>query len=354
MQKLLTISIAAYNQEKYIEQAIDSLIDIRTIDELEIFIVDDGGQDKTLEIAQKYAQNYPKSIFPVHKENGGYGTTINYSIGHMSGKYFRMLDGDDWYDKKGFYEFIVELRKTDADVVITPYYEGSRKDEMRQVHWNMPWGKRINIDSMGGKQTFGMWAITYRADVIKKSGMWLPPTLYVDQVYNIVPFTYAVTIKFIKNGVYCYRTGQDGQSISRAARIRNTQDILDLCILQCRFYEDQKQVKGNNLNYVASRIGGDAYQFSFNTLIMHPISKENLNRLIEFDKRVKQLSLDVYYKAQEVGRWHLLVALFRMTHYQIYWVMRLLPDGFLHKLWLIYKKYCERRRISSFKVRTEV
>ncbi|MCD7790137.1 MAG: glycosyltransferase family 2 protein [Bacteroides thetaiotaomicron] len=79
MNKILTTSIAAYNVENYIRRTNDSLIDEEIIDDLEILVVDDGGKDNTLKIAQEYVEKYPKSIFPVHKENGGYGFTINTS-----------------------------------------------------------------------------------------------------------------------------------------------------------------------------------------------------------------------------------------------------------------------------------
>lgn len=46
MKKLLTISIAAYNMEKYIWEALDSLIDKRVIDDLAIFVVGGGGTNK--------------------------------------------------------------------------------------------------------------------------------------------------------------------------------------------------------------------------------------------------------------------------------------------------------------------
>ena len=338
MKKLLTISIAAYNQEKYIKQTLDSLIDETIIDELEIFVVDDGANDHSLEIAQQYAAKYPQSIFPIHKENGGYGSTVNYSIAHMSGKYFRMLDGDDWYETKEFCNFVLALKNTDADVVITPYYEGIT-GKMKCVRWDVPWGETIRIESMDARQTFGMWAITYKSDVIRKSGMVLPPMFYIDQIYNIVPFAYSETISFLNHAVYCYRTGQEGQSISRAARIRHTCDILNLCVWQCDFYEKLKSSCGKNLNYIASRIGGDAYQFSFNTLIMYPVSKDNLNRLIEFEKTISRLSPDIYNKAKEVGRWRFFIYLLRKTNYRLYWFMRFVPDGFLYKIWWLYKRH---------------
>lgn len=61
--KILTVSIAAYNMEKYIRQALDSLIDERVIGDLDVFVIDDGGTDRTFEIAKEYAAKYPHSIF---------------------------------------------------------------------------------------------------------------------------------------------------------------------------------------------------------------------------------------------------------------------------------------------------
>ena len=106
MEKILTISIAAYNMEQYIEHTLNSLIDEHIIDLLEIFVVDDGSMDRTLEIAMQYAKRYPQSIYPIHKENGGYGSTINTSVKLATGKYFKLLDGDDWYAKENLPAFI--------------------------------------------------------------------------------------------------------------------------------------------------------------------------------------------------------------------------------------------------------
>ena len=49
--KLLTVSIAAYNVEKYLEETLKSLTDKRYVNDLEVLVVDDGSKDKTGEIA---------------------------------------------------------------------------------------------------------------------------------------------------------------------------------------------------------------------------------------------------------------------------------------------------------------
>ena len=57
--KILTVSVAAYNVENTIEEVLDSLVVPDIMDKLEVFVVDDGGIDGTLKIAQKYQKKYP-------------------------------------------------------------------------------------------------------------------------------------------------------------------------------------------------------------------------------------------------------------------------------------------------------
>ena len=122
-EKLLTISIAAYNVQSYIEQNLNSIIKSKYIDLIEVFVVDDGGQDNTLAIAQKYAEKYPDSIYPVHKENGGYGTTVNYSAEHATGKYFRLLDGDDWFNTEGLDKLMEHIQQMEVSAITLKRYE---------------------------------------------------------------------------------------------------------------------------------------------------------------------------------------------------------------------------------------
>ena len=85
-EKLLTISVAAYNVEDYLDQALESLADPAYVNRLEVFVVDDGGSDQSLLIAKSYEEKYPDTFHAIHKENGGYGSTVNYSIAHATGE----------------------------------------------------------------------------------------------------------------------------------------------------------------------------------------------------------------------------------------------------------------------------
>ena len=127
--------------EKYIRQALDSLLSCRHAQSIEIFVIDDGGTDHTLEIAKEYAWKHPGTVIPVHKENGGYGSTINYSIEHATGKYFKQLDGDDWFCADKLDDFICLLGNVDDDMVFSQtieYHEDSGEETVRDVCYHFP------------------------------------------------------------------------------------------------------------------------------------------------------------------------------------------------------------------------
>ena len=123
MEKILTISIAAYNAEKYISKCLDSLLNTRVRDQLEIIIVNDGSTDDTLIIAQRYYVNYPNIIKIIDKENGGHGSTINASIKEATGKYYKIIDSDDWVDENGLEKLVDYLSYHNVDMVLNPFNE---------------------------------------------------------------------------------------------------------------------------------------------------------------------------------------------------------------------------------------
>ena len=86
MNKVLTVSVAAYQVEKYLTENLESMVLSEVMDQLEVFIIDDGGKDASLEIARSYERRFPNTFHAVHKENGGYGTTVNWSIQNATGK----------------------------------------------------------------------------------------------------------------------------------------------------------------------------------------------------------------------------------------------------------------------------
>jgi glycosyltransferase involved in cell wall biosynthesis len=93
---LITALIDTYNQERYVEQAVASVLDQGlSASELEIVIVDDGSTDRTSSILQKFV---PRVKY-LRKENGGQASALNTALREVHGPIVAFLDGDDWWAK---------------------------------------------------------------------------------------------------------------------------------------------------------------------------------------------------------------------------------------------------------------
>ena len=56
VEKILTVTVPSYNVEKFLENTLNSFVDERVLDDIEVLIVDDGSKDKTAEIGRKYEE----------------------------------------------------------------------------------------------------------------------------------------------------------------------------------------------------------------------------------------------------------------------------------------------------------
>ncbi len=218
MEKILTVSIAAYNVEEYIRHTLDSIITPGSIDALQILVVDDGGKDGTLQIVKEYEEKYPDSVFGVHKENGGYGSVLNTSIRLAKGKYFKQLDGDDWFVTENMDAFVEMLRSCEADYVITPMNKFNEADEsivLRDYFTEVPEGI-YSFDEMDFKQISPMHCSTFRTELLQKHNITITEhCFYTDVELVNRPVPYMETVYVWHTPVYVYRVGREGQSVSK-------------------------------------------------------------------------------------------------------------------------------------------
>ena len=119
--KVLTILVPVYNTEKYIRRCLASLLGPEVLESIEVLVINDGSKDHSSEIAREYVEKYPDTVVLVDKENGGHGSTINAGVERAKGKYFRVLDSDDWFNTVEFVEYVNRLQSEDADLVVTDY-----------------------------------------------------------------------------------------------------------------------------------------------------------------------------------------------------------------------------------------
>jgi len=91
-------------------KCIDSLLVGK--DDVEILIVNDGSnKDDTAKIADEYEKKYPTICKAIHKENGGHGDAVMFGLRAATGEFFKVVDSDDYLDKKSFLEVLNKLKE---------------------------------------------------------------------------------------------------------------------------------------------------------------------------------------------------------------------------------------------------
>lgn len=98
MEVLLSVCIRTHNQERFIREALDSVLCQKTTFDFEIIVSDDASSDGTVAILQEYAIKYPTKIRLLLSEtNLGGPNNLKRVIEASQAKYITCLDGDDYY-----------------------------------------------------------------------------------------------------------------------------------------------------------------------------------------------------------------------------------------------------------------
>jgi glycosyltransferase involved in cell wall biosynthesis/predicted SAM-dependent methyltransferase len=105
LTNLISVIVTSYNHEKYIKQAIDSILSQKNVN-MEILLADDCSKDKTLTIMKKYAKEYPNIIRLLERKNNlGLSKNIQDCIKQSKGDYIAFCEGDDyWIDDYKLYK----------------------------------------------------------------------------------------------------------------------------------------------------------------------------------------------------------------------------------------------------------
>ena len=314
-QKVLTISIAAYNVEKFLDRTINSLLVDDVIDDLEVIIVNDGSTDSTSDIADKYALKYPKSIIVVNKENAGYGSTINTSIKMATGKYFKQLDGDDWYETQNISAYVEYLRNVDSDIVITPYYKcfsNTNKKILDDKHDNID-SFTTDINNIQIKSNLLMHEVTFKTGVLKKNAIHITEgCFYTDNEYTVLPLLNSSSISKFPAPIYCYQLGLEGQSVSIEGVRKHYKDNAKVAVKIYKYYLLKRNdlcnsVKDYMENYKINSLTRNAY--SAYMILERPESHKK--ELMSFDRFIKTKYPEIYKITMRSRR----VAILRYTHF---------------------------------------
>lgn len=227
MEKLLSIAIPSYNMEKYLNRCLDSFIveDSDLLSKLEIIVVNDGSKDSTSVIAHEYNSKYPETFLVIDKENGHYGSCINAALGIATGKYFRIVDADDWVDTASLLVLLKDLANREEDCLFTRFtiHDCNKNELVEQDTTGLVWNTTLDLHKYEmPTNCIAMHNLTYKRQLLKSiSYKQTTGICYTDSEYVYYPFSQADSLYMYDISLYQYYIGRGEQSMNPTAVVKN-------------------------------------------------------------------------------------------------------------------------------------
>ena len=302
--KYISFAIPCYNSQDYMAHAIESILPGG--DEVEIIIVNDGSKDKTSQIAHEYMDKYPDIIKVIDKENGGHGDAVNAGLANASGKYFKVVDSDDWVDEEALHKILMLLRHLEEDneqidMLISNYvYEKAGVTHKKCIHYRtvLPQDEVFRWDDIGHfrlDQYILMHSVIYRTDMLKLSQMRLPKhTFYVDNIYVYYPLPHVRKIYYLDVDFYRYFIGREDQSVNEKVMIARVDQQIFVTKTMIDMYQlkkvTSKKLRQYMINYLAIMMTVSSI------LLIRSKEKENLEKKKELWLYLKKRDMKTYIK----------------------------------------------------------
>ena len=229
-EPVLSIAVPSYNMQDYLPELFMKLDHPALLKDIEVIIVNDGSKDDTLKVAQEYEKKYPGIVKVVDKENGGHGSCINSGVKNATGKYFKLVDADDYLEPMAFIKHLEFLKKNDVDMVVCDYCQFFTDGSIKSISYRdrleekfyTPEELREALHKDESMYSYiHMHAITYRTSLLKDNKITITEkSFYVDQEYISYPFPFVKSIAYQMIELYYYRLGRPGQSVDPAVIVK--------------------------------------------------------------------------------------------------------------------------------------
>lgn len=266
VMKYITFTVPSYNSQEYLERCIDSLLPGGN--NVEIIIVNDGSSDNTAKIADGYALAYPNIVRVIHKENGGHGSGVNAGIKNAKGVYFKVVDSDDWLSKESYMTLLSNIKQTvdkgrQIDLFISNYvYNHLNEGLTNTIHYrNVFKANREStwkdINHFNVSQYFMMHSLTFRTDIVRKSGVNLPEhTFYVDNIFAYQPLPFVKKLIYLDIDLYQYFIGREDQSVNEKSMVKHIDQHFRVtrAIMNCHNIDEIKKTSPKLAKYMVRKI----------------------------------------------------------------------------------------------------
>lgn len=206
----ISVIVCTYNQEKYLAQAVDSILMQKCDEPFEILIGDDCSTDSTGKIADEYQLRYPTIVRVVRPEkNGGASLNIVRLMKAAKGEYLMICDGDDYWLREDMMQMYSEIFAQHPEVGMICAKAKKYIQEQGSYEGILGYAGAEDLMTMlRDSKDVAAPTIAFRRDlvlkIIEESQWYIDNNYFYDSIWAYW-FAYNSQLKFIDEEVAAYR-----------------------------------------------------------------------------------------------------------------------------------------------------
>ena len=233
---LISIIMAAYNAEKTIEQAIDSVLS-QTYTNFELLVVNDCSADRTAELVKSIAAKDSRVRLISNVKNSGVSYTRKHGLEEAKGGWIAILDSDDAWEPEKLEKQIELQRRTNADLLFTG--SAFMDSEGHPIDWYLHAPKEVTYRQL------------LKQNVLSNSSALVRKELYAKHyaIGDGMHEDFAIWLSILKKGTKAYgvdeplliyriaKSSKSGNKVKAARMNWNTYRYVGLNLMEAIYYE---------------------------------------------------------------------------------------------------------------------
>ncbi len=274
---LLTIVIAVYNIENYIEKCLSSVTNLMTKD-IEIILVIGDSVDNSNNICKKYEEQY-ENIVIVRQNGKGLSNARNCAFSVANGKYIMFIDGDDCIISESLDDILDKIRllNREIDVLITDFVtinnSGKTIATSTQIKSDINFIDDYNYLKKFMEQRgafWNVWRYIYRRDFLLENNITFKENVMAEDLdYVTQIFTSTKNIFFYHTPYYCYRRNRPN-SLMNSNHIIRVKDVI--ANIQCSVKTLEKNTLFEYKDLMRNKF---LFEYILNMVNIAEVSKED-------------------------------------------------------------------------------
>lgn len=300
----VSIIMPVYNAEKYLSEAVDSVLK-QTYEDFELLLINDASKDDSKEICEKYRQKDSRIVLlENNSESHGPGPTRNIGLDYATGEYIYFMDSDDWIEESLLQCAVNCMQESDADIVqFGALYERNDGNAPEQYFWR---GKDLltkdeikkDFSNYWKENRNSLWLHLFRIEAVK-SIRFENIIIGEDICYILDALCNVERIAYIAKTLYHYRH-VEGSTSHRW--INNTMECREMIWNhQLNFL---RSFQGDSEQLAYAEVAYDNYIWAIYQLSSNLCTLSYKDKKRELSRMRESMKFDIYRGIYPLGRQH--------------------------------------------------